>query len=355
MLTASEGPSPLQPLASVIVLNYNGKRWIDRCLGSLAEQTIFSQLEVIVADNQSNDGSDERAQQLVEGWVNGSFVQHGRNLGFAEGNNRAAALAAGDYLFFLNNDAWLEPACLERLLGETRGLGAGAACPLILNYDDDTFQSLGAFGFDLFGLASTRSFSAETREVLMPEGCAYLIERRLFQELGGFDAEFFMFAEEFDLSWRVWISGHQAVAVPSARLHHRGAAQANPAGGAAVVEFRTSDTKRFYANRNGLVALLKNAHNLLLALVPLQVGLLALEALLGLMLVRRWSFVKRAYVDAVRDCWRLRQHLLAERRRVRQFRKRGDLWMLRFLRLRLNRWDELQRVRRMGVPRVTPN
>jgi len=55
------------------------------------------------------------------------------------------------------------------------------------------------------GLASTRAPAAETREVLMPEGCAYLIQRTLFQELGRFDAEFFMFADEYDLSWRVWI------------------------------------------------------------------------------------------------------------------------------------------------------
>ena len=185
-------------------------------------------------------------------------------------------------MLFLNNDTWLEPRCLEQLLAEVQRTGAGAAAPLILNYDDDSFQSLGAFGFDLFGFGSTRANATETREVLMPEGCAYLIERALFQELGRFDPEFFMFADEFDLSWRVWIAGHQALAVPSARLHHRGAAQVNPAGGGAMVEFRTSDTKRFYTNRNNLLVLLKNAHHLLLLLVPLQFGLLAIEAVVGL-------------------------------------------------------------------------
>jgi hypothetical protein len=143
------------------------------------------------------------------------------------------------------------------------------------------------------------------------------------------------------------------VAVPSARLHHRGAAQVNPAGGGATVEFRTSDTKRFYANRNSLLALLKNAHGLLLILVVLQLGMLMFEAAVALALVRRWTFVKRAYWDAVADCWRLRHHVLAERRRIRQFRRRGDLWMLRFFRCRLNRWDELQRLRKLGVPKVT--
>jgi GT2 family glycosyltransferase len=353
-MTLAQAKSDLPlPLVSVIVLNYNGARWLDRCLNSLRAQTIYDQVEIILADNVSSDGSQRLGQQIVEGWPRGVFIQHGTNLGYCEGNNRAAEAAHGQYLLFLNNDTWLEPHCLEQLLAEVQRTGAGAAAPLILNYDDDSFQSLGAFGFDVFGLASTRAYATQTRQVLMPEGCAYLIQRELFQALGRFDPEFFMFADEFDLSWRVWISGHQAVAVPSAKLHHRGAAQVNPAGGGAAVEFRTSDTKRFYANRNSLLVLLKNAHHLLLLLVLPHLISLAFEALFSLVVVRRWSFVKRAYWAAVADCWRLRRHVLAERRRIREFRRRGDLWMLRFLRCRLNRWDEIQRLRRFGLPKVT--
>jgi GT2 family glycosyltransferase len=342
-----------QPLVSVIVLNYNGARWLERCLNSLRAQTIFGQVEVIVADNVSTDGSEQIGRQLTEGWPRGRFIQHAQNLGYCEGNNRAADAARGEYLLFLNNDTWLEPNYLELLLAEVRRTSAAAAGPLVLNYEDDSFQSLGAFGFDIFGLACTRAPCEATRQVLMPEGCAYLIRRDLFQQLGRFDSEFFMFADEFDLSWRVWISGHQAIAVPSARLHHRGAAQVNPAGGGAAAEFRTSDTKRFYANRNSLLVLLKSARSILLLLVPLQLGLLAIEALAALLLVRRWTFISRAYFGAVADCWRLRRHILAERKRIRQFRRRGDLFMLRFLRWRLNRWDELHRLRRHGVPKVT--
>jgi GT2 family glycosyltransferase len=354
MTTDRQASGVAEPLVSVIVLNYNGARWLERCLSSLRAQTILHQIEVIVADNVSSDGSDRLGKQLIESLPGGRFMQHGRNLGYCEGNNRAAEAARGEYLLFLNNDTWLEPNCLELLLAEVRRTGAAAAGPLILNYEDDSFQSMGAFGFDVFGLASTRVPCAHTREVLMPEGCAYFIRRDLFQHLGQFDPEFFMFADEFDLSWRVWVSGHRAIAVPSARLHHRGAAQVNPAGGGATVEFRTSDTKRFYTNRNSLLVLLKSARHLLLLLVPLQLCLLGAEALAALLLVRRWSFVSRAYLGAVADCWRLRGHILRERRRVRQFRRRGDLFMLRFLRWRLNRWDELQRVSRHGVPRVTP-
>jgi len=69
----------------------------------------------------------------------------------------------------------------------------------------------------------------------------------------------------------------------------------------------------------------------------------------SLNLLRRWSFVKRAYLEAVGDCWRLRGHVLAERRRLRPFRRRDDAQMLRFLCWRLSRWYELQLLWRFGV------
>jgi hypothetical protein len=343
------------PLVSVIILNYNGARWIERCLNSLAAQTCFSRLQVIVADNLSSDGSDRMAEQILKEWPNGLFLQNGANLGFCEGNNRAVPPARGEFLFFLNNDAWLEPDCLEILLRETEKMRADAATPLVMNYDDDSFQTLGALGFDIFGLASFHPTLHEARDVLMPPGCCFLIRRALFEKVGRFDAEFFMFADDFDLAWRLWIAGGRAVAVPAARLHHRGAANVNPRGGGAIVEVRTSDTKRFYANRNGMLVVLKNTQNVLLLLALSMAGLYLAEALVMLLLVRRWSFIRRSYLGAFADCWRLRHHIRAERRRVRQFRQRSDWAMLRFLRFRMNRWDEILRLRQLGLLKVNPD
>ena len=342
------------PSVSVIVLNYNGTRWLERCLESLHAQSIFADTEILLADNASPDNSAELGSRLMQNWPNGRVIRHAQNFGFCAGNDKAAEQACGDYLLFLNNDTWLEPDCLEKLLTATHTAAADAATPLVLNYEDDSFQSLGAAGFDLFGLATSRSQHPDMRPVFMPEGCAFLIKRETFQRLGGFDPEFFMFADETDLSWRLWLSGYRAVAVPIARLHHRGAANVNPAGGGTVAEFRTSDTKRFYANRNGMLVLLKNAQHMLLLCLGLQLVLLLAEAVAALFLVRRWGFLRRAYLGAVSDCWRLRGHIAAERRRIRELRRHSDLWMLRFLRLRPNRWDELRRMRQSGIPRVSP-
>ena len=258
LLFLAVNPSPANLLVSVIVLNYNGARWLERCLDSLRAQTIFDRIEVIVADNVSTDGSERLGKRIVEGWPRGRF-----------------------------HPAWPEPGLLRRqqpcrrgrsrpvpalpeqrhvagtaLPGETAG-GGGTdrrrrRGPLMLNYDDDSFQSLGAFGFDLFGLASTRALSTQTREVLMPEGCAYLIRRELFQQLGRFDPEFFMFADELDLSWRVWISGQQAIAVPvsEAASSRRGAGQSRRRRRGGRVSHQRHEA--LLRNRNGLLVLLKN-------------------------------------------------------------------------------------------------
>lgn len=341
---------------SIIVLNYNGKPWLERCLDSLAGQSFDHGCEILLADNKSTDGSDLLAEKLTGKLPNARFIQNGANLGFCEGNNRPAALARGEFLLFLNNDAWLEKDCLAKLHAAVHETGAAAASPLILNYEDDSFQSIGAEGFDFFGLPSGRvpALAQGHRQLLMPEGCAYLIRRDVFELLGGFDPEIFMYADEYDLSWRLWVSGYSAITVPEARVHHRGAANVNPAGGASVIEFRTSDTKRYYANRNCLLVLLKNSQHILFLLVLLQLILLTLESLAALLVVRRWGFVRKAYWNAVRDCWRLRHHIRRERRKLNRLRKRSDFDMLNFLNWRFNRWEEIKRMFAFGLPRVAP-
>ncbi|MGA2660406.1 MAG: glycosyltransferase [Verrucomicrobiota bacterium] len=350
--TLDPRPSAPGPLLSVIILNYNGAPWLQRCLDSVRRQTLFDQIEIIVADNASPDGSEGLAAGLMAGWRNGRTLQHGSNLGYSEGNNRAALEARGRYLFFLNTDTWLEPHCLERLVQEMQAAGGAAAAPLVMDYMDGAIQSTGSRGFDIFGLLSSKAGRQERGEIFAAEGCSLLIEREWFRKLGGFDDQFFMYADEYDLCWRLWVAGGTVILAPSAEVHHRGAVAVNPRGGERVLEARTSDTKRYYANRNNLLVLLKNSQHLLLALVPLQLLLLGTEALFMWAWTGRWSHIRRAYGEALADCWRLRPHILAERRRLRSLRRHGDFWMLRFLRGRLNRWRELRRFRRFGLPKV---
>jgi GT2 family glycosyltransferase len=332
------------PLVSVVVVNYNCKKWLDRFFPSIRAQTIFDRVEVILVDNTSTDGSAEICQKEMATWPNGVFLATGGNYGYGGGCNRGAAIARGKYLFFVNPDVWLEPNCLEELVKHTEITGTGIASPRVLDYDSNTLQGQGAPGFDIFG-CMTRPREGELLAEPFSVAAFYFITRELLLRAGGFDEEFFLYNEEMDLSWRVWLSGATIHQVPSAKIHHQGASS-----GDRTVENRTNEKKRFYANRNQLLTLLKNGRGLLLVLVLNQIGLITLEAIAGAILARRFSFMRWSLLKPLADCWRLRGHIMEERRRIRSFRRRGDLWIIsHFFTFRFGRWMDVKRLFRSGV------
>lgn len=339
---------------SVIILNYNGLGWLDACFASLEKQTFWNEIEVIFVDNDSKDGSPEHADAWLARTGKGMTVRNGENLGYCEANNRGARVARGEYLLFLNQDTWLEPECLERLYADAVRQNADIAAPLVMDYEDENYQGIGALGMDLFGLLTYLPLPAADREIFTGYGCALLVRAEMFRRIGGFDPGFFMYADETDLSWRVWIAGGRVATALSSRLHHRGSTAANPEGGTKVVESRTSYSKRYLSTRNSLLLLLKNSQHLMLVLVVTHLLLLLAEAAVGLLLVRRWDFVRRCYWEALRDCWRMRDQVRERRREIRAYRKRSDFWMLRFLCLVPARWQEVKRVFRFGLPKVVP-
>lgn len=340
----SSAATPQAPLVSVVVVNYNCKKWLERFFPSIRAQTIFDRIEMILVDNTSTDGSDEICRKEMASWPNGIFLATGGNYGYGGGCNRGVGVARGKYLFFLNPDVWLEPNCLEELVKHAETTGSGIASPRVLDYDSDNLQGQGSPGFDIFG-CMTPTRKGET--LLEPFSIAtfYFITRELLIRTGGFDEEFFLFNEEMDLSWRVWLSGVTINQVTSAKIHHQGASSGDRA-----FENRTSEKKRFYANRNQLLTLLKNARGLLLILVLNHIALIMVEALVGAILARQISFVRWSLLKPLADCWRLRGHILKERRRIRSFRRRGDLWIMRrFFTLRFGRWMDVKRLLESGV------
>ncbi|HLH54046.1 MAG TPA: glycosyltransferase family 2 protein [Verrucomicrobiae bacterium] len=344
------------PIISVVILNFNGRAWLPRCLQSLGHQTILEKTQVIVADNASTDGSDLLASELLCVLpTDARLVRNGGNLGYCEGNNRGAQASSGKYLLFLNTDTWLEKDCLEKLLTAVESVQADSASPMVLDYDDERFQGNGASGYDLFGYLTNRKDPLRAGRIFGAPGCSLLVKRDAFFQVGGFDPEFFMYADEADLAWRLTLCGALTITVPEARLHHRGAVAANPKGGEKVIEFRTNEMVRFFATRNSMMVLLKNAQHLLLLLVATQCIWIFAEMLAALAITRRWSTVRRAYLRAFTDLWRLRKHIGAERKRIRGLRRHGDFWMVKFLRLRPGRWVDVQKLLRLGPPKVNPS
>ena len=148
-----------QPLVSIVVLNCNGAMWLPRCFESIKVQTIIGQIETVMVDNNSTDDSVAVARKLLSDFPNACIVRNLENLGFCEGNNSGARAARGRWLLYLNNDTWLEPDCMEKLIAGTEKLGAAASTPLVLNYPDNSYQDFGFYGFDVFGRRPTLGFA----------------------------------------------------------------------------------------------------------------------------------------------------------------------------------------------------
>ena len=228
----------MKPRLSVIVLNYNGRAWLEPCLSALATQAGAPPFEVILADNGSRDGS---TAFVASRFPSVRIVENGGNLGFAGGNNSAARVARGDVLVFLNNDTVAAPDWLARLhaaMVDAPGRALVTSRIVFLDHPE-TIDSAGdgylrAGGAFKRGHGRAASDYAASREVFGACGAAFAITRQVFDDLSGFDDDFFMVYEDVDLSYRARLAGHACWYAADAMVRHAGSATLGLISSAAV-------------------------------------------------------------------------------------------------------------------------
>jgi GT2 family glycosyltransferase len=211
---------------TIVILNYNGRRWLPGCLDAVAAQRGAPPFTTLLVDNGSSDGSVALARDR---YPQVRVVETGRNLGFAEGNNAGARQAGGDRLIFLNNDTVPEPDWLARLTAEA---DAHPDCALVTSrlvfLDDASIVDSAGDGYLRAGGAFKHGYGAPasafdvSREVFGACGAAFMIRRADFEELGGFDPRFFMNFEDVDLSYRARLRGLRVWYAASAIVRHAG-------------------------------------------------------------------------------------------------------------------------------------
>ncbi len=254
---------------SVVILNLNGRPYLERCLASLRRLTV--PVEAVVADNGSQDDS---ATYVRENFPEVRVVELSRtNLGFAEGYNRALALVDKPWLLLLNNDANLEPAWLERLLQAAQQNPRAAILGgklLFANAAGRVLQSAGArftdsgAAFEIgWGQPDQGQYDRAGHVGSIP-GAAMLIRRETFFELGGFDAAYFAYLEDVALCWKAWLAGYEVWYDPGAVAYHRFGAS----GGGRASAFRIR-----WMQRNRLANMIKFLEPAsLLQALPVSVG-----------------------------------------------------------------------------------
>ena len=284
-----------RPRVAVVVVNLNGAAVLDRCLDSLARQTVRP-ARTIVVDNASTDGSADGLEARHAGV---EVVRLAENVGFAAGNNLAVERAGDcEWVALLNPDAFPEPEWLERLLAAaeacpefaffgSRLLMANA--PELLDGTGDAFHVSGLAWRELHG-ESAEGAALEPREIFSPCAAAALYRRDAFIGIGGFDEDFFCYFEDTDLSFRLRLVGHRCLYVPDAVVHHVGSASAGV----------DSDFTIYHSFRNQIWTFVKNMPGGLVwlylpQLVLVQTLLLAAFAVRG-----RPRVMLRAQRDALR-------------------------------------------------------
>jgi len=296
---------------AVLIVNYNSGGHLSRCLQALARQELRG-FRTIVVDNASTDGS---ADAVERDFPAVQLLRPGKNLGFAAGNNLAAAHAAGcDWLITLNPDAFPEPGWLTALLRAARDHPQFAmlqaklmsdADRTILDGAGDVYHVSGLHWREAHMCPATEAYD-ESREIFSPCAAAAMYRRDAFDQAHGFDEDFFCYAEDVDLGFRLRLAGHRALYVPDAVVYHVGSASTG----------RRSDFSVYYGQRNLVWSFVKNMPPwLLLAYLPLH--LLMNIAVVALLAQRGQAGVAwRAKVDAFQGL----RPMMAKRRSIQPTR-----------------------------------
>lgn len=263
------------PLVSIIIVNFNGKKWLDKCLSSLSVQS-FRNLEIILVDNRSTDDS---VLLVKNNFPKVKVVEAGANLGFAGGNNEGVKHAKGKYILLLNNDTYVENDFVEKFLdafNEIPRLGIVQSKIVLMN-DPEKLDTCGAFWTDtsfLYYVGNNKDESLpkynKPFKIFAAKGASVLIKRELIEKVGLFDNDFWSYYEETDFCHRAWIAGYEVWYWPKAVCYH--------AIGGTSLTFK-NDYIQFHNFKNKLCSYIKNLEPIqLLKVVPI---FLFLNTLIG--------------------------------------------------------------------------
>ena len=237
------------PLVSVIIVNYNGKTLLEKCLKSLMKIN-YKNYEIILVDNNSTDQSIEFVKNT---YPSITIIKLNSNYGFAEPNNIGAKNAKGEFLLFLNNDTEVNPNFIGAMVKVLEHDPKIAICQSLLLKPNGEIDSSGDFIDTLGQTYSSKDSISEVKQILSARGASMMVRKKSFWDLEGFDKKFFAAFEDVDLGWRAWLWGYKIVLVPNSIVYHT--------GGQTVKKILPEI--RFHGVKNSLVIRLTNFEGML--------------------------------------------------------------------------------------------
>lgn len=247
---------------SVIIPTFNAKKYINECISSILKN-VYLNYEIIVVDNGSTDNTlNYLKETFSEELVKIKFVVLDRNYGPARARNEGVKVARGQYLAFLDSDTEVEKNWIGEALKcfEKNKKVAALQCKLLLmsnrNCYDYAGEYLGSLGF----LIPVASYGEEDHgqydsslKILAAKSAGMFIKKDVFDKIGGFDEDYFIFLEETDLGWRCWLAGYEVIFCPQSIVYHHFSATKN-----IVDKDFNNYLIRFHGTKNYILTLYKN-------------------------------------------------------------------------------------------------
>ncbi|OLD02511.1 MAG: hypothetical protein AUJ07_08560 [Crenarchaeota archaeon 13_1_40CM_3_53_5] len=262
------------PMVSVVIVNFNGRTSLLKCLESITK-SVYSKFETIIVDNGSQDGSIDEVMRRFGDDPHIKLVRSEANVGPARARNLGVQVARGHLVAFLDNDTITDPRWLIEVVKVfSSDVTVGACQSKLLTMKDPrnldcAGDYLTPFGFLLqraeYGVMDTGQFDT-IEEIFSAKSASIIVRRDVLYEVGGFDADYFMFVEETDLCWRIWLRGFKILFVPDSIVYHRFGMtrEISPALSSYLVSY--------HGPKNYLATIVKNVGFLLgLKMIPLHV------------------------------------------------------------------------------------
>jgi GT2 family glycosyltransferase len=262
---------------SIIIVNYNGKSYVDKCVDSILKSESPS-VEVIVVDNGSVDESIMYLSNKYKNLLNIKFIELDKNYGPAYARNIGVSSSSGIYIGFLDNDTvvdknWVIEAITKFKYNPQLAI---IQCKLILASSrtrlDYVGEYLGQNGFlvqrNIAGEEDTGQYD-QVVEILAAKSAGMFITKEAFIKIGGFDPDFFIYVEETDLGWRSWLAGYHVIYLPSSIVYHE-------FGTSSIILSNNQNNRngKYHGCKNYILTLCKNLGvRSLVAILPIHVGL----------------------------------------------------------------------------------
>lgn len=251
-----------RPNLSVIIPTFNAKPYLNRTIEAVIKSKAQN-FEIIVVDNASTDGSIQYLEKTFRRYLNKiTFLRLDKNYGPAKARNEGVKLARGKYLAFLDSDTEVDPYWAKEALSCFRSDKKIAAiqCKLLLLRDRKSLDYVGEYLSNTGFLTQVASHGEKDRgqydfpyKILAAKSAGMFITKEAFEKVGGFDEDYFIFVEETDLGWRLWLAGYEIVLCSKSVVYHYFSATKD-----IVDKSFNNHLVRFHGTKNYILTLYKN-------------------------------------------------------------------------------------------------